>query len=658
MSNKLKKYLYIIPPVIVGLTFAFLAYGQSANYFLLQNNLIKPLNNSWHLQLPYISSGNCIHTIANGQLVGTGSDCGSGGGSSAFLFGSYFIYNATSTDEVNIGSSTANSLSQLFVQGQAGSTTPVFIAASSTGVNILTVQSNGNVGIGTTQPDSILTVSANTTGCPAPLPSSTTVLHFCGANGVSNLRMQFDSFGGSPIITTRRADGTAASPTAVGSDEILFSLNAFGYQGSLGYSAASRASIVARSAEAWTNAANGTYWQFNTTAIGASTTAERMRISDSGNIGIGTTAPITNIGTAGLLLDINGNGTGAGLIEHVNYNKGSEGSITSNNSGMIQEIAGNSTAANNAFIWKTSNSNSSFTTSQVMGLSSAGILTVPTTGPSVGIGESTTIGNTDLGGTNYTELQVNTSNAGTYPIIGFSSNRTDANGQQQGYLTWADQVQSTNFKNLGAIMVATDGTSANQRGGKMNFLVQKNNSAGLQTAMVIDNNANVGIGSSTPSASLVVQGISGNQDILRVATSTGSLFLSIGANGSIGFGTTTPTSTSTYAFVGQYYAGENEIATITANTTIDWAKSNVQHLVASSTSAITLTFANTKPGGRYLLFVQQGYLGSDTITWDSNLQWSAGTAPTLTTTAGKVDIITFVCGMVHCFGGSNLNYAP
>ncbi len=103
----------------------------------------------------------------------------------------------------------------------------------------------------------------------------------------------------------------------------------------------------------------------------------------------------------------------------------------------------------------------------------------------------------------------------------------------------------------------------------------------------------------------------------------------------------------------QYYSPENS-----ASTSIDWNNGNVQYLDLTSGGANTVTFANPKNGGRYLLMVMQGGTGSNTVTWPANVKWSGGTAPTLTSTAGKVDIITLVYDGVNSvyYAGSSLNY--
>src|SRR5581483_3223437 len=61
--------------------------------------------------------------------------------------------------------------------------------------------------------------------------------------------------------------------------------------GATGYSASARASILGAAAQNWTDSAQGSYLAFGTTPNGSTTLAERMRIDQSGFVGIGNTSP-------------------------------------------------------------------------------------------------------------------------------------------------------------------------------------------------------------------------------------------------------------------------------------------------------------------------------------------------------------------------------
>ncbi len=103
---------------------------------------------------------------ATNGLVGTTSTSSLGFtfGNSAWTIGNQTIYNATSTDRISIGTSTP--YSKFFVLGTYGSTTPIFTIASTTSTagatsSLLTVLSNGNVGIGSSTPFSALEAVGN-----------------------------------------------------------------------------------------------------------------------------------------------------------------------------------------------------------------------------------------------------------------------------------------------------------------------------------------------------------------------------------------------------------------------------------------------------------------------------------------------------------------
>lgn len=87
----------------------------------------------------------------------------------------------------------------------------------------------------------------------------------------------------------------------------------------------------------------------------------------------------------------------------------------------------------------------------------------------------------------------------------------------------------------------------------------------------------------------------------------------------------------------------NVIAATSVTTDIDVSLGNVVDMTLDNSP--TLTFTNPAPtgtGGSFTLMLRQDASGSRTVTWPGSVRWAAATAPTLTTTASRVDIITFV----------------
>ncbi|MHC5536649.1 hypothetical protein ACYOEI_00060 [Singulisphaera rosea] len=56
----------------------------------------------------------------------------------------------------------------------------------------------------------------------------------------------------------------------------------------------------------------------------------------------------------------------------------------------------------------------------------------------------------------------------------------------------------------------------------------------------------------------------------------------------------------------------------------------------------TLAVSNVTSGQTFLVILKQDGTGSRTVTWFSGITWANGTAPTLTTTANKQDVFSFL----------------
>lgn len=124
-----------------------------------------------------LSAANCDVMAAAGSLYcGTN---GTGGGSSAFSLGNGFIYNATSTDLVGIGSSTP--ISTLSVKGKGG--VNPFTVASSTNAYMLSLTQAGNFGVATATPATALDVVGGIySELVTPATSTTMTLDFTTGN--------------------------------------------------------------------------------------------------------------------------------------------------------------------------------------------------------------------------------------------------------------------------------------------------------------------------------------------------------------------------------------------------------------------------------------------------------------------------------------------
>jgi len=79
-----------------------------------------------------------------------------------------------------------------------------------------------------------------------------------------------------------------------------------------------------------------------------------------------------------------------------------------------------------------------------------------------------------------------------------------------------------------------------------------------------------------------------------------------------------------------------------ATININWY-TGIQQRVTLNQAGHTVNFSNGRPGATHRLVLCQDGTGSRTVTtWPSTVRWSGGTAPTLTTTVGRCDVISFI----------------
>ncbi|MGZ3802050.1 MAG: tail fiber domain-containing protein, partial [Bdellovibrio sp.] len=188
-----------------------------------------------------------------------------------------------------------------------------YYSAATTLANSSIYLSAGSVGIGTTSPQSILDVSASDTTAQVWVRNTnSSVNRFPGFVAQNYMGTPNSGF---PSLNVLNSRGNAASPTAIQSGDMLGAVVAGGnYSTTPSYTNAALISFLADGNYSGTSTPSSI--SFSTTAIGSIAASERMRISDNGNIGIGTTSPTLN--TSGKFLHINESSTGAAAIHFTN----------------------------------------------------------------------------------------------------------------------------------------------------------------------------------------------------------------------------------------------------------------------------------------------------------------------------------------------------
>jgi hypothetical protein len=96
------------------------------------------------------------------------------------------------------------------------------------------------------------------------------------------------------------------------------------------------------------------------------------------------------------------------------------------------------------------------------------------------------------------------------------------------------------------------------------------------------------------------------------------------------------------------YTEETVIANTSTAYTIDLANGSVQFLTL--TGNCTYTFPTVATGKSFTLLQFQDATGSRTVTWPASVKWPAGTAPTITATASKMDKFVFTANGSYWYG--------
>ena len=121
---------------------------------------------------------------------------------------------------------------------------------------------------------------------------------------------------------------------------------------------------------------------------------------------------------------------------------------------------------------------------------------------------------------------------------------------------------------------------------------------------------------------------------------------------------TATSSTLTNPTVNNYTEGVVSIGTVTSASTLSLTNGTVQTATLTASTACTFTMPTATSGKSFILLLKQAAsTGNGTATF-TGVKFGTAGAPTITATAGKMDILTFVADGTNWYGSIAQGYTP
>jgi hypothetical protein len=116
--------------------------------------------------------------------------------------------------------------------------------------------------------------------------------------------------------------------------------------------------------------------------------------------------------------------------------------------------------------------------------------------------------------------------------------------------------------------------------------------------------------------------------------------------------------TLTNPTVTNYVESVVAIGTVTSSSTISLTNGTVQTATLTASTACTFTMPTATAGKSFILLLKQAAsTGNGTATF-TGVKWSSAGTPTMTATAGKMDIFSFVADGTNWYGNITQGYTP
>jgi len=148
--------------------------------------------------------------------------------------------------------------------------------------------------------------------------------------------------------------------------------------------------------------------------------------------------------------------------------------------------------------------------------------------------------------------------------------------------------------------------------------------------------------------------------VISTITNTGTVTLPTSTDTLVGRATTDTLTnkTLTNPTVTNYVESVVAIGTVTTTNTIALTSGTVQTATLTASTACVFTMPTATAGKSFILLLKQAAAtGNGTATF-TGVKWNTGGAPTITATAGKMDILSFVADGTNWYGSFTQGFTP
>ena len=117
-------------------------------------------------------------------------------------------------------------------------------------------------------------------------------------------------------------------------------------------------------------------------------------------------------------------------------------------------------------------------------------------------------------------------------------------------------------------------------------------------------------------------------------------------------------STMTNGTYTNYTESVVAIGTVTSSNTLALTSGTVQTATLTASTACTFTMPTAVAGKSFILLLKQAASTGNGSATFTGVKWGTAGAPTITATAGKMDILTFISDGTNWYGSVAAGYTP